>query len=360
MFTRRLLGKPAPRLCFWTGTAKIHAVRRTLFHELRDPHPVALSINQRTDWPLTDLKRIPTVHSVAAMNSLELTQHAERLCARARGDWDAILIRFQLLVSEMDADLSARLLRCLARSKFDTTALPSVVQALPIEGKPPSNLTCWSSALLDLRERLGDEELQKVFQRLEHAALKSSKEIWGLSAPMMLISIVRYGSVALSLKWSPTCNLMGPMHLEIAAYSCARLHRSSGKDPEASKELVQTATVLLENGTRRVSRFLPRGLLNFYVALERILGQQVAQLSMTVCANASCKVVFLAGAALCLLRGCEIDEALRQSALQALKILLDGQAVHMSQHGRRALRKRLERSFGEDLNLKDLTRADES
>lgn len=25
----RLLGKPAPRLCFWTGTAKIHAVRRT-------------------------------------------------------------------------------------------------------------------------------------------------------------------------------------------------------------------------------------------------------------------------------------------------------------------------------------------
>jgi len=280
----------------------------------------------------------------------------------------------------MDADLSARLLRCLARSKFDTTALPSVVQALPIEGKPPSNLTCWSSALLDLRDRLGDEELQKVFQRLEHAALKSSKEIWGLSAPMMLISIVRYGSVALSLKWSPTCNLlvqaiacyawrMGPMHLEIAAYSCARLHRSSGKDPEASKELVQTATVLLENGTRRVSRFLPRGLLNFYVALERILGQQVAQLSMQVARRMQhcvpgdlegCSVGDRYRAALCLLRGCEIDEALRQSALQALKILLDGQAVHMSQHGRRALRKRLERSFGEDLNLKDLTRADES
>ncbi len=64
--------------------------------------------------------------------------------------------------------------------------------------------------------------------------------------------------------------------------------------------------------------------------------------------------------------------------MQALKILLDGQAVHLSQHGRRALQKRqpgeslgdpydlvtqkkritcwpcrLERSFGEDLNLKE-------
>lgn len=36
----------------------------------------------------------------------------------------------------------------------------------------------------------------------------------------------------------------------------------------------------------------------------------------SLCKRFMQKVVFLAGAVLCLLRGCEIDEALRQSALQ--------------------------------------------
>ncbi|CAL1134760.1 unnamed protein product [Cladocopium goreaui] len=372
------------KLRFWSSGAKMDRVQRTLFHELRDPHPVALTINQRADWPLTDLKQVPIVHSVVAMNSLELTQHAERLCARpsvARGqpsgDWDAILARFALLASDMDADLSIRLLRCLGRAQFDDAALPQLVRDLPIEGKPPSNLTCWSSALLELHDRLGDEELQKVFQRIEHAALQFSEETWGLSAPMMLVSLVRASSTSSKLLWGPSCNLfvgaiarhaarMGPMHLEISAFSCSRVFRFSAKNPQASEKIAEAAKVLLEHGTRRVSRFVPRGMLNFYVALERILGPlQVAGLALQVARRLQqCVPGDLEGcsagdryrATLCLLRACEIDVAeTRQHVPEALKLLLDGDGRRkFSPHGRDAIRRRLKACFGELKHLQDL------
>eukprot|EP00438_Fugacium_kawagutii_P014765 Skav228754 [mRNA] locus=scaffold589:73969:91194:+ [translate_table: standard] len=127
---------------------------------------------------------------------------------------------------------------------------------------------CWSSALLELRDRLRDEDLQKVFQRLEHAALEFTEETWGLSAPMLLVSLVRASTApGASRAWSPTCNLlvgaiarhtprMGPMHLEISAYSCSRLSRFAAKNSEASAKIAEAAAVLLEYGTRRVSRFV--------------------------------------------------------------------------------------------------------
>ena len=59
------------------------------------------------------------------------------------------------------------------------------------------------------------------------------------------------------------------MHLEVSAFSCSRLLRAPEHD---GASLQRAARALLAPGTRRYGRFVPRGLLNFFVALERLLG----------------------------------------------------------------------------------------
>lgn len=349
----------------------LRPARRPLFHELRDPPPVALTINQRADWPLTDLKRIPA-HSVSAMNSLELTHHAERLCARSMGrsptgDWDAILGRFSQLVAEMDTDLSIRLLRCLPRASFSAAALREIVPQLPRKAKSPSNLSCLSSALLDLRSPLGDDLLSRLFEELEADVLNFSPCTWGLSAPMMLVSLVRRttvsGGVGLAeIRSESSSRLveaigqhaakMGPRHLEISAYCCARLCRGQLPPfPARGTELAQASRALLEHGTRRVERFVPRSLLDFFIAMERLAGPvRVAELAVAVAQRLqrctaeeleTCSPGDKYRSALCLLRAGK-GEGARSEVLKALKVLLDQQSLESwSLHAREALQKRL-------------------
>eukprot|EP00439_Symbiodinium_sp_Y106_P023427 s5774_g2.t2 len=354
---------------------------RTMFHELRVPPPVALTINQRKDWPLTDLERSPFVQSgsVSGLNSLELTRHAERLLQRrarapaegrrpdrrGEGEWAGIASRFVELCSQMDVDLCIRLLRCLARAKYkDGDTLQSLVRNLSTVGKTPSNLTCLSSALLALREALGKEEVQAVFRRFEDRALEHSKEAWGLSSPLMLANLVGASSFAEGEPgWSSARSLlvaavaqhagrMGPMHLEISAYSCARLQRSC-KDPAGLQQILEAATVLLDRGTSRATRFLPRGLLNFFVALERLLGpSKVSDLALSVARRLQrCVPEDLEGcsggdryrSALCLLRACRAERspALAAAGAEALAILLGENLSALPPHAKRALAARI-------------------
>ena len=376
------------------ATANLQKIRkvRTLFHELRDPPPVSLTINQRADWPLTDLKHI-ALHSVSTMDSLQLTRHAERLCRRARGqspegNWEAILIRFSELVSEMDADLSIRLLRCLARANIQA-ALEPVVRGLPIStSKSPSNLSCWSSALLDLKDPLGKEELQRLFQILQETIPKFTEEAWGLSAPMMLVSLVRASDLGSEISWSPSCCLlvgaiarhasrMGPRHLEISAFSCARLSKIYRKEAEAAEKLTEVASMLLQHGTRRASSFVPRGLLNFFIALERLLGPlEVVDLAGLLVERLqhcqpgdldTCSPGDHYRAVLCLLRAGQASTTEGATVLaseemqKALEVLMEKRCVDSwSLHARQALLKRLHRIFGdEDLeHLRDLVSLD--
>ena len=65
------------------------------------------------------------------------------------------------------------------------------------------------------------------------------------------------------------------MHLEISAFSCSRLLRTPGAD---LKLLRRAARALLAPGGQRQQRFVARGLLNFFVALERLLGAPQVEL----------------------------------------------------------------------------------
>ncbi|CAJ1343376.1 unnamed protein product, partial [Effrenium voratum] len=163
---------------------------------------------------------------------------------------------------------------------------------------------------------------------------------------MMLVSLVRAGSEHLG--WSAACDRlvgavplhaqrMGPMHLEISAYSCSRLFRR-GKGP-AQEKVCCAAKVLLHHGTNRAERFVPRSLLNFFVALERILGPvEVQPLASAVARSLdrcdtlqSCSLGDRYRAALCLLRA-------GKEHLQAARVLIDPSTwQQLSPHARRAL-----------------------
>ncbi|CAE7945011.1 unnamed protein product [Symbiodinium necroappetens] len=372
---------PSPCLRLPGGALRSFAKScRTMFHELRVPPPVALTINQRKDWPLTDLERSPFAQSgsVSGLNSLELTRHAERLLQRrahaegrrsgrrGAGEWAGVASRFAELCSQMDIDLCIRLLRCFARAKYtDGDTLQSLVRNLSTVGKTPSNLTCLSSALLSLREALGEEEVKAVFRRFEDRALEHSKEAWGLSSPLMLANLVGASSFAkVESDWSSARSLlvgavaqhagrMGPMHLEISAYACARLQRSC-KDPAGLQQILGAATVLLDRGTNRATRFLPRGLLNFFVAMERLLGpSKVSDLALSVARRLQrCVPEDLEGctggdryrSALCLLRACRAERspALAAAGAEALAILLGENLSALPPHAMRALAARIQ------------------
>ncbi|CAE7782242.1 unnamed protein product [Symbiodinium sp. CCMP2456] len=266
----------------------------------------------------------------------------------------------------MDIDLCIRLLRCFARAKYkDGDTLQSLVRNLSTVGKTPSNLTCMSSALLALREALGEEEVKAVFRRFEDRALEHSKEAWGLSSPLMLANLVGASSFAkVESDWSSARSLlvgavaqhagrMGPMHLEISAYACARLQRSC-KDPAGLQQILEAATVLLDRGTNRATRFLPRGLLNFFVAMERLLGpSKVSDLALSVARRLQrCVPEDLEGctggdryrSALCLLRACRAERspALAAAGAEALAILLGENLSALPPHAMRALAARIQ------------------
>eukprot|EP00929_Paragymnodinium_shiwhaense_P076127 TRINITY_DN39069_c0_g1_i1.p2 TRINITY_DN39069_c0_g1~~TRINITY_DN39069_c0_g1_i1.p2 ORF type:complete len:184 (+),score=27.72 TRINITY_DN39069_c0_g1_i1:60-611(+) len=68
--------------CSFGGSSTSH---RSLFHELRRPSPISLTINERSDWPLTDLEVLLAVKvgGAAAMDSASLVRFAEQ-CERRR------------------------------------------------------------------------------------------------------------------------------------------------------------------------------------------------------------------------------------------------------------------------------------
>lgn len=203
--------------------------KRTLFHELRRPPPVPLTINRRHDWPLVDLESSSQAwRRPDGMDSLSLTRHAEAQIKRAprlskrslrisastsdaagsdttargksdNGDladvgggsmvataqlvpqedtdepWSAIAARFAELCPTMDSDLVSRLLKCLSRVRYaDGPMLQTIVRGLSIEEQPPPVLAQWAGSLASLRGALGNEASQ-VFERIaqrtgEHSA----------------------------------------------------------------------------------------------------------------------------------------------------------------------------------------------
>eukprot|EP00933_Yihiella_yeosuensis_P019733 TRINITY_DN15937_c0_g2_i2.p1 TRINITY_DN15937_c0_g2~~TRINITY_DN15937_c0_g2_i2.p1 ORF type:complete len:502 (+),score=94.33 TRINITY_DN15937_c0_g2_i2:87-1592(+) len=361
--------------------------RRTLFHKLRDPPALSLTINQRRDWPLVDLQSSPEARrgSALVMNSLELVRHAElleRRCCRWRppessssssssgavvsldkgnailsrsstslqvkdrlpGEWDAVALRFMELAAEMDADLVSRLLRSLARANFgDSALLGSLVRALPIENQDlmPAMLARLASAVLVLREKIGPEEFLAVASRLEKRVTEHSSAAWGLSSTQMLAFLAALpslgdcsASVPFGANWRPAHSVllsaiaseagrMGAVQLGIAAYACSRVSRNASLPAHSSQsyqsseqqqptELSDAAMALLRYCIARVDRFLPRGLLNTFIALERLVGAaEVLPLAVLVAERLQhCDAGALAGfsigdryrSSLCLLR----------------------------------------------------------
>eukprot|EP00811_Abedinium_folium_P034381 NODE_7266_length_1594_cov_9.381050.p1 GENE.NODE_7266_length_1594_cov_9.381050~~NODE_7266_length_1594_cov_9.381050.p1 ORF type:complete len:471 (+),score=103.94 NODE_7266_length_1594_cov_9.381050:186-1415(+) len=338
------------------------AQHRTLFHELRKPRPIPLTINQRRDWPLTDLETAPLAQSSTplAMNSEELARYAAE-CARRRVryvdrgadaqstalvvgpaaadlvpfgasaaaalGWEAIAARFAELGPEMHPELASRLLRRLARAGFaEATALRAIARGLPFERFPPRELAQCATALVALRGKLGDEALG-TFERLARCTVALGTKAWGAGAAPMLAALVRFGDgalargeagIALVGAISRAVPRMGVVQLEISAYACARAAHGAPRAEGLDAALAKSADALLKYGAVRINRFPPRGLLNFFVAAERLGGAEaVRPLAVLVEARlctlslVGCSAVDRYRAALCLLRaGCAVARTL--------------------------------------------------
>lgn len=332
------------------------------------------------------------------MDSVSLVRLAERAARRQRGAsqrnvgdnaldvcseravdpthapaWGGVAARFCELAPRMDFDLVARLLDCFVRVRFsDSAALSAVVQALDFEAQTPKALARWATPLASLREELGAEATAAAFARAAVRAGQFDEVCWGLSAPLMLVAFVKCGDVV----WSPahrvlirsiaaSSSRMGPMQLEVSAYACARVARALANDSSTFRErgetssegdLASAAEALLRNGMARADRLLLRGLLNFFVAMERLAGAVAVRDIAAVVARrieASCTADrgramsgCTAGdryrAALCLLR----SGAATPAVLSPL-VLSDGISVR----ARITLARHLRRGFQESLGI---------
>merc|ERR1711957_1069545 len=61
-------------------------------------------------------------------------------------------------------------------------------------------------------------------------------------------------------------------HLQMSAYACARWSRSSAAKDNVDMDAAGAS--LLRHGCARIERFQLRGLLNFFVACERLCGRR--------------------------------------------------------------------------------------
>eukprot|EP00747_Dinoflagellata_sp_TGD_P221753 gnl/TRDRNA2_/TRDRNA2_93539_c0_seq2.p1 gnl/TRDRNA2_/TRDRNA2_93539_c0~~gnl/TRDRNA2_/TRDRNA2_93539_c0_seq2.p1 ORF type:complete len:423 (+),score=59.21 gnl/TRDRNA2_/TRDRNA2_93539_c0_seq2:64-1269(+) len=283
---------------------------RTLFQELRRPLPIPLTINRRRDWPLLDLERTPRAQAdPAAMDSVMLARYASECLERhmrsparrsqpskdhvsiassSRNDpaatpaLTAIALRFAELCPQMEPELAVRLLRCLARARCsDEPSLQVIAQGLALEEYRPSALAQIATAFVAVREFLGPEE-QPLFRRIAARVPEHDETAWGVSAPTMIAALVESATdvslsvydvlVRATVAASP---IMSPLELEVSAYACARMARCyPGGDVPG---LAHAREALLRHGSARIGRFQPRGLLNFFVAMERLAGPEATR-----------------------------------------------------------------------------------
>lgn len=164
--------------------------------------------------------------------------------------------------------------------------MQDVVRSLSVEEQNASTLATWATALSRLVDLLGDEA-SLVLARIAVRAAELGDSAVGLSAPPLLVVAAEsadhvwrpaYGTLARAV--GITADRMGPMQLEMSAYGLARLLRGT---LEGIPDIEVAIEALLRHGCSKVDRFMPRGLMNFFVAMERLSGPVVVrQLAQSV------------------------------------------------------------------------------
>jgi len=160
-----------------------------------------------------------------------------------------------------------------------------VARKLPFEHYEARVLAQCATALVTLHPTFGKEALD-VLKCITDRVVALDVSGWGGTSVAMLTALVRaesaavHGPAGVALIQAITASVpqMGVVQLEMSAFSCARVaHLQMKQDKHLKASLDSAAEILLRYGTLKAERFLPRGLLNYFVAMERLSGRRAVR-----------------------------------------------------------------------------------